>query len=290
MDTALILKQKYLTGEISEFEQAIKYLEASQLVKELLDEVEPDVLQLLNRLMELAEIPFTYRIDKVQQWVKDLVSLSYCSDGFSTTGKSNDILSCYNSMITSILIRLQVSDSEPITSGIQWIMEFQNVERNQENKWHGSRIQKYGGCMKSTPCFIGVVKAMIALSDYRRSRSYQTNEKLEKKLNLGLEYILEHQLFKRLSDGTPITKDILKLTYPFSYKTNVIEILRLLKDNNKMTHPRCDAAKEYLYKKQKNGHWQATTSAYFPKGWVMFDKPKQTSKWITYEIEQLLST
>ena len=191
-----------------------------------------DILNLLNRLTEIAEIPFAYRLDRVQKWINKLADLSFCNDGFSITGKSDDILSCYNSMITSILIRMDYSDKSRIDKGIEWILSYQNVERGAINNWAGSRILKYGGCLKSTPCYIGIVKAMIALTDYKKLFDSKTDDKIENKLRQGLDYILDHQIYMRQSNGQPITKDITKLTYPFSYKTNVIEILRLLKSNN----------------------------------------------------------
>jgi hypothetical protein len=143
--------------------------------------------------------------------------------------------------------------------------------------------------MKTTPCYIGVVKAMIALSDYKKRSDYLTNDKIENKLETGLDYILDHQVYLRQSNRQPITKDINKLTYPFSYKTNVIEILRLLKDNNLDSDTRCDFAKIYLQtKKQKNGYWKINNS-YLPKCWIQFDKPKEPGLWISYEIEKLMS-
>jgi len=93
----------------------------------------------------------------------------------------------------------------------------------------------------------------------------------------------------RQSNGQPITKDINKLTYPFSYKTNVIEILRLLKDNNLDTDTRCDLAKDYLQRnKLKDGYWRVNR-AYLPKGWILFDKPSESGLWISYEIEKLMN-
>ncbi len=288
MDSALILKQKFDSGEIKDFEQAQELLKDSQVVKELLTDFDFDIINLLNRLSEFTEIPFANKIGKVQGWLRKLAEVSCCEDGFSITGQSDDILSCYNSMITSILIRMNFQDPERILRGVDWILNYQNIERNQENKWKGSRALKYGGCMKETPCYIGVVKATIALSDYKNHPNYIPNKQLEAKLNSGLEYILNHQLFKRKSSGEPITKYITKFSYPFSYKTNVVEIMRLLKANSLETDPRCSSAKEYLLKKKdKNGFWKVN-SMYLPKFWVYFDKPKEAAYWISYEIEKVL--
>ena len=289
MDTALVLKQKFDRGEIKNYKQAAGYLKKSGVVQDLLGDFDETILNLLGRLAKISEIPFTYKLERVQTWVTELARLSYCEDGFSVTGKSDDILSCYNSMITSVLIRMKYTEVERITKGIEWILKYQNVERGLENKWSGSRILKYGGCMKSTPCYIGVVKAMIALSDFKKQDYYKPDKKLEQKLNEGLDYILEHQIYKRRSNGRAITKDITKLTYPFSYKTNLLEILRLLQDNKLDLDLRSEPAKEYLRsKRQKAGFWKVN-STYLPAGWVPIDRPKEPGEWISYEIEKVLN-
>jgi hypothetical protein len=290
MDTALELKQKYDSGEITDYIQAVDLLENSNTLKELLTDFEFETLNILNRLIVISEIPFTYHLPKVKEWVESLVEKSFCGDGFSFSGKSDDILSCYNSMITSTLIRMHYPDKNVIEAGIDWILKYQNFCRGEENTWSGSRIQKYGGCMKSTPCYIGVVKAAIALSDFKKMKNYQVNSLLEEKLKEGLGYILEHELYKQKSNGQPITKDILKLTYPISYKTNIIEILRLLKANNFNEDPRCESAREYLLaKKNKNGYWKKNSS-YIPKGWISLDKTKEPGYWLSHEIEKILSS
>lgn len=189
MDTALILKQKVDSGEIKDFDQASDYLNKSEIVKDLLSDFDFDILNLLNRLTEISEIPFTNRLDRVKKWIYKLADLSFCEDGFSITGKSDDILSCYNSMITSILIRMDYSDKNRIDRGIDWILKYQNLERGVKNNWTGSRLLKYGGCMKTTPCYIGIVKAMITLTDFKKHADYNTNDNIENKLETGLDFL-----------------------------------------------------------------------------------------------------
>jgi hypothetical protein len=208
MDTALILKQKFDSGEITDFDQASYYLDHSEIVRDLLTDFDFDILNLLNRLTEIAEIPFAQGLPRVQKWIHKLADLSFCGDGFSITGKSDDILSCYNSMITSILIRMDYPGKICIDNGIEWILKYQNVVRGGVNQWAGSRILKYGGCMKATPCYIGIVKAMIALSDYKKYSGTNINAKIEDKLSHGLNYILGHHIYIRQSNGQPITNYI----------------------------------------------------------------------------------
>lgn len=289
MDTALVLKQKVDSGEIKDFEKASAYLNKSELVNDLLSDFDFDILNLLNRLTEITEIPFAYQLERVKKWTGKLADLSFCGDGFSITGKSDDILSCYNSMITSALIKLNYYNKDKIDKGIEWIINYQNLKCGAKNDWAGKRILKYGGCMKNTPCYIGIVKSMIALTAYKKRFNYLSNDIIDEKLEIGLEYILDHQIYLRKSNNQPITKDIIKLTYPFSYKTNLIEIVRLLKENNMDSDTRCNLAKDYLLtKKQKDGYWKINSS-YLPKCWILFDKTKEPGQWISYEIDRLLN-
>ncbi len=288
MDTANILKQKVDSGEITDLSQARAYLDRSEILKRLLSDFDMDVLNILHRLNQIAEIPFAHKQERVQIWLYILADRSFCGDGFSITGEKDDLLSCYNSMITSVLIRMDYTEKFRIDSGVEWILQYQHVERGLENRWPGSRILKYGGCMKSTPCYIGLVKSMIALSDYKKKWKDEFSKQMEAKLAKGLDYILDHQVYIRKSDEQPITRDIAKLTYPFSYKTNVVEILRLLRDNHLDSDSRCDRAKNYLQsKRRKDGFWRVNSS-YLPKYWVTFDRPNENGYWITSEITKLI--
>ena len=140
--------------------------------------------------------------------------------------------------------------------------------------------------MKKTPCFYGVVKSMIALTEYKNR--FGGNKKLENKLDQGLEYILKHKVFKRLSTGEPIEPSMVKNFYPYPYKTNIIETLSLLKVNGLLGDKRCSEAIGLLKKKQRpDGFWQADTS-YMKTAWVDFDKPKKPGLWISYVISGLV--
>lgn len=288
MDTALKLKIEFDRGNIKTFGQAKEKLSRSEVLRELSRNPGNDVLNIMNNLIQLAEIPFTKDIPEVQERISKMVRLGFCNDGFSYSGKSDDILSCYNSMITSLLIYYGFDKQEYIKAGIEWILKYQNFERGMENMWNGSSVLKYGGCMKKTPCYIGVVKAVKALSDYKHSSIYQSDNKVEDKLAQGLEYILSHNLYHKKSKDKPITGYITKLTYPFSYKTNIIELLHLMKDNGLIDDPRCSDAKQLLLKKRKKGTYWSANRIYSPKGWIDFDNPGEPGEWISYKIEKVL--
>ena len=290
MDTALELKIKLSNNQILSHSDIIKHLNNSDVFALLIQDFDFNPLNLVWRLTQLAEIPYAWQHPQVIKWTNLLAQTTYTSNGFSLDGKDNSLLACYNAIITSILINLKYSDTKKIEKGINWIINYQNFKRNEQNKWEGERIHKYGGCMKSTPCFIGIVKSSLALSHYVKSSYFNKNNNIINKLNQGLHYILDHNVYLKQSNSLPITKDITKLTYPFTYKTNIIEILTLLKDNNLHNDIRCSLAKSFIKQKEKKqGYWwNQSTSIQKNKTWILFDSPKQKGEWITYKIQSIL--
>jgi hypothetical protein len=290
MDAALELKIRQKRDGVSGYGEAQAFLGRSVLFGALVQDFEHTALNLLWRLTQLAEIPFSGHHLLVKQWLDELILSTSTSEGFSLTGKTDYILACYNAMITSLLVRLDDSCPEKIKTGISWILKYQHVNRGETSTWKGTGMQKYGGCMKNIPCYMGLVKSMIALSDYKHSPHYQSDPGLEAKLEQGLEYILNQQVYLRLSDGKPIAKYITQLTFPFTWQTNIIEILRLLQKNQKLKDARCQKAMDFLKSKQKkDGSWWAQSS-HIQKStaWIPFDPPRQRGNWITNEIHNIL--
>jgi hypothetical protein len=293
-DSALTLKKAYEIGNLINMEKANVLLDKSELVSRLLVEPKqkPELFVGIRayewRLIELSEIPFTGYIKKVQDWVNLLIDKTFTSEGFSLTGNRDGILSCHNAMITTLLIKLGYNEKDKIQSGINWILNYQSIERGLECKWTGKDLNtRFGGCMKKTPCFYGVIKSMIALTEYKKQ--FGNTIDIEKKLNDGLEYILRHKVFQKLSTAQPIENSIIKNFYPYSYKTNLIEILTLLKSNDLYNNSNCYEAIEILKQKRyKDGLWRAEVSQ-MKSAWIDFDTLNKPGLWISYEISKLLN-
>ncbi|MFX0024515.1 MAG: hypothetical protein ACFE9S_19530, partial [Candidatus Hermodarchaeota archaeon] len=223
----------------------------------------------------------------VQEWIKVLVDKSYIKEGFSLEGTKDNLLACHNAMITTILIKMGYEDKEKIDAGIDWILKYQSVERGEECPWSGKDLYtRFGGCMKKVPCYYSIIKSMITLTEYKKK--YGSSEEFDTMLNKGLEYILQHRVFKKLSSDKPIEDSIILNFYPYPYRSNIIEILTLLKANGLLDDERCNDAKEILKKKQRtDGYWQADTS-YMKSAWIDFDIPKKPGLWISYIINRLI--
>lgn len=240
------------------------------------------------RLLELSEIQFTNTLEKVQNWIKLLVNKTYIVEGFSLEGEKDHLLACHNALITTILIKMVYDDKEKLDAGINWILKYQSVERGKECKWPGADLYtRFGWCMKKIPCFYGIVKSMIALTEYKKK--FGDSKQINDKLNKGLDYIIKHNVFKKLSTSKPIEDSIILNFYPYTYRSNIIEILSLLKENGLFEDEHCDDAKKVLKGKQRSdGFWQADIS-YMNSAWIDFDKLKKPELWISYIINRLLN-
>ncbi len=292
-DTALTLKEAVERGERVSMEDAQGMLAQSDLVGKLLIDPKrkPRTFAGLRgyewRLLELSEIPFVHTLDKVQAWLAMLVDRTYIGEGFSLRGNKDGLLACHNAMITMILMRLEYEDKAKIDAGIDWILAYQSVARGVECPWTGKDLfTKYGGCMKKTPCFYSVVKSMVALTEYKAR--FGGTAALGSKLDQGLDYILKHRGFKRLSVDEPIEPSIVQNFYPYTYKTNLIEVLALLKANGRLDDERCDEALGILRRSRRpDGFWQADVS-YMKSAWVEFDPLRKPGPWISYVIGRIL--
>ncbi|QTL97908.1 hypothetical protein GM661_07890 [Iocasia frigidifontis] len=294
IDPALTLKKDFDQGKNISIKKVKKILNESELINKLLAEPKQKPRTFVGlrayewRLLELSEIPYTYTLNKVKRWLNMLIEKSYIKEGFSLTGDKDGLLSCHNSMITSILMKMNYDDKDLIDAGISWIIKYQSTSRGEECRWTGKNLfTKYGGCMKKTPCFYGVVKSMITLTEYKKR--FDVSKEVQNKLNQGLEYILDHKVYKKLSTGEPIESSIIKNFYPYTYRSNIIEILSLLKANDLLDDERCNDAMDVLRQKRRDdGFWQADTS-YMKTAWVDFDKPQKPGQWVSYVIKDILN-
>lgn len=281
MDQALIMKQKLDSGIILDDQTIDQFLTSSQLVLKLTSDFSKKSLFPIWRLIALSEIPYANRLPYTQELIEYVEQAYGTADGFSITGKSADILSCYTAMLLEAFVKLGAGDRLIVQSAVDWIINYQVFERNAKTNWTGSGILKYGGCMKATPCYIGIaksVKALLYYSNIMKVHDKRIMELIEK----GLDYLLQHQLHQRLSYQEPITSHILDIAYPQSYQLNIIELLEIAFIAGKMNHPAVKAAIEYVKSKRIKGNYWKIDYSYKADGFVSFDQRGREGDWVTY--------
>jgi hypothetical protein len=285
MDRALELKISVDKGlEFSRFE-ALDLLAQSELVKKLTLDWSDDPLFYVWRLIALSEIPYAEHLDYTRKLIDRVFEKLSTPFGFSLSGDEKYFLPCYNAMLVSAMCRLGQSKSDHVLNGVEWINTHQPMERGLSVSVPKFRFDRFGGCFKQTPCYIGVAKSVFALFSYWEATGDASNNvKLEK----GKEYLLEHHLVKKLSDDTPITRHIMDVSFPESYHLNIVELIRFAGNASLLDDPRAQFAIHYLEKKKGSLGWK-TDFRYRANGYTAFDDGKKTGDWVSYIINQALS-
>jgi hypothetical protein len=282
MDTALELKIGIDNGQKFSDREVIVKLQNSKLVSELISDFPEKPIALVWRLICISEIPFSNKLDYTKKLIGKVYEKLATPFGFSLSGDERMFLPCYNAMIVSALCRLDRANDQPVRNAVEWINTNQPMQKGQKVELPNFNFDKYGGCFKNTPCYIGLAKSVFALRDFKE----QTNEtKYDKQLKKGTTYILDHRFFKRLSKDEPITD----ISFPETYHLNAVELLRFASKTNLLQDKSATELINHIEKRQnKNRKWKNNFN-YKADGYVSFDKGKKESEWTTQIINQILT-
>lgn len=290
MDSALKLRITYDDGKKLSEDEIHTLLSSSKLIQKLTGTSSDNPLFMIWRLLALSEIPYSERLPYTRDLITKIYQCLALDDGFSYTGEPDDIVPCYNGMIIYALCRLGRHGDREVQKGIEWILNYQSFRRGEKNFWTGQGIQLHGGCLKNVPCYIGICKSLKALIFYRKYTGgvHPYGSKIDEKIDLGLEYILQHKLFRRLSTGEPISRHILDLAFPESYMVTIVELLQIAVETGHMDHPGVGDTLTYLKEmNDKTGGWK-TTYIYSGKGYISFDTKSKKDGWIHYFISSAI--
>lgn len=288
MDTALTLRIYSDEGKKLNNSDIMDLLNSSQLVTDLTSAFEKKPLYAIWRIIALAEIPYTIKLDYTVQVVEYIQKYLATPCGFTLTGKESDLLPCYNAMLLEAFSKLGYTQLEAVQNAVAWIKEYQPFERNIPTNWMGKGVQKYGGCMKATPCFIGIAKTVKALIHYSKAVNHTDNE-VKALIKKGMDYVLKHELYKRISNGQPINKHILDIAFPASYQLNIVDLLEMAYLTGHIKDSMCRSAIDYVTEKRtKDGLWK-TDYIYKAEGYLSFDKRGKPGDWITYFLKRYIS-
>lgn len=281
MDTALTLRICYDKGERVNQDEIIRLLDTSQLVSQLTSSFQEKPLYAVWRIIALSEIPYVNQLAYTNQVVDYIQNHLATPSGFALTGKADDLLPCYNAMLLEALSKLGYAETECVQNAVQWIKKYQPFERSIDTGWQGKGTQKYGGCLKATPCFIGVAKAVKALAHYSIAIKHEDKE-ITQLIQKGMEYLLMHELYRKLSDGQPINNHIQDIAFPASYHLNIVELLETVRLTGYIHDSKCKSALNYINKKRtKENHWKINY-IYKADGYHSFDQRGEKGDWVTY--------
>lgn len=229
LDKALELKILTEQENFVSKKQAIIMLNESKIIEKLTCEFPESKLFAIWRILALAEIPYTIELEYTKQLIKYINENIATEYGFSYTGKVDNIVPCYNAMLVEAYCKLGLCNTKEVQIAIEWIKKYQLFDRNLVTEWNKPGIQKHGGCLKSTPCYIGIGKTVKALLWYSKCSN---DKSVDKYLDLGINYMKRHSFYKRLSNGKIIYSHITDFSYPSSYLLNIIDIAEIIYYSN----------------------------------------------------------
>ena len=288
MDNALLLKMEFDNGRELTDETINSLLFSSELIKSLTSEFSKNSLYPIWRLLALSEIPYAGRLKYTQDLLQYIEKTYATSDGFSITGKSEDMLPCYNAMIVESYSKLGFADNHYVKCAVDWIKNFQVFERDEKTSWLGVGITKHGGCLKAIPCYIGIAKSVKALLYYHNVSALQ-DDKVSEMIKKGTNYLLQHNLYQRLTNNEPITKHILDIAFPQTYQLNVVELLDIAYMTKNMNSLRVKHTVDLIKsRKTKDNDWRINY-IYKADGFISFDERGRKGEWVSYLLKKYLS-
>lgn len=281
IDTALLLRIRIESGEQPSDKEISDLLQQSRVVKKLIVDYEENPFFNLFRLICLSEIPYAECLpytQKVMAYISDYMALS---EGFSYTGEINDIVPCYNAMLLEAYTRLGKVASPEVQAALEWIKQYQVFSRNQSTKWKHNGIFKHGGCMNATPCYIGVGKTVRALITYNEFTNYADKE-VETLIKKGTCYMLQHNMYQRLSNHAPISNHITNIMFPQAYMLTLTDLVYIAGKRQLWADTHTDYLKKMLERKACDKESWKIDYIYNNKGYKAFDSPLNSSDWIDY--------
>lgn len=279
MDSALVLRMK--VDQNKEISEPFDYLDHSDIIKNYAKMTKLKPLGKIFALIGLAEIPYAEKLPITQELLAFVNQNLSTSEGFSFTGKLEEIVPCYNAMLFEAYCRLGLGKSSEAQNALQWIKQYQVFDRQQKTTWPHKGICKFGGCMMKVPCYIGIGKTMRALLTYQEKVDPH-DEKVNALIEQGVDYMLQHNLYQRLSTGQPISPHITESMFPQSYVLSLTDLMYIIEKSQYTTDPRAHDLLQLIHqKKTKTGGWKIDY-IYKYAGYLPFENRRKDSEWITY--------
>lgn len=265
------------------------HLEQSDIIQRYTQLKDLKPLGKIFALIGLSEIPYTEQLPFTQELIAFVNRQLATAEGFSYTGKSEEIVPCYNALLFEAYCRLGLGHSKEAESALSWIKQYQVFDRNQKTAWPHKGICKFGGCMKKVPCFIGIGKTVRALLTYQDLVD-PNDEKVNDMIHLGLEYMLQHKMFRRLSNGQPISPHITESMFPQSYHLSLTDLVYIIQKSQSANDPRATDLLQLIAKKRTKTDGWKIDYIYKYNGYVPFNNRRKDSEWLDYLYHKIEKT
>jgi hypothetical protein len=214
------------------------------------------------------------------------------SNGFSISisaktggGRSSGVIPCLTGNLVYSLIRLGYLQDVRVQKSINWITTYQRFDDGINEGPKGWPYDRFVMCWGKHSCHMGVVKTLKALAEIP---IIQRNKEVKNTIEEGVEYLLQHHLYKKSHDLSKISKPgWLRLGFPLMYQDDILEILGILTQLGYHDQRMQEAIDILVSKQDGEGKWKLenTFNGRFQTNIEQKGKP---SKWITLNALKVL--
>lgn len=224
---------------------------------------------------------------------------------FSRDGRRDGVLACYVAIAATTYALCGRPDlAQP---QIEWIMQYQDVRergvslRGGVERYHPGLAHRYGGCLASTTCLIGVVKAGRALEVWRRTAPDPVplvdGRDVDELLAVMREALLVRRLMLRsdgrtLALGTPPARaeEWLQPSFPLDWRTDLVEVLDLVARTGPADERMQPALERLAALQRPDGGWPLLRS-FWPAGFPSVEprSSRRSSRLVTSRVVAALT-
>jgi len=237
-------------------------------------------------LIILAELLADKNNEKIKKACEFILKYSQDreSGGFSYRGSEKNggdhdkILPCLTGNMLWSLIRFGYLEDPRIQQAINWILTYQRFDDAIKQNPKGWPYEKRENCWGKHTCHMGVVKNLKALAEIPEDKR---SEKIKKKIEQAVEFILSHHIYKKSHNLNEVAKpEWLQFGFPLIWKIDPLEILDILtrlgyKDNRMQ-----EAINLVISKRNEKGRW-ILEKTFNGRVQANIEKKNKESKWIT---------
>lgn len=281
MDTALTLRISKENNQIIQGEDVSYLIKESKIVAKLTADYMEHPLFAVFRIMCLSEIPYMENLPYTQKLLGYINKHIATAEGFSCLGGIKELVPCYNAMLLEAYSRLGMAESREAQAALKWIKQYQVFERNQSTSWLYDGVCKHGGCLGAVPCYIGIGKTVRALITYLEFTG-KSDKEAKALLYKGVEYMLRHKMFQRLSNGKPISPHVTDIMIPQNYALSMTDLIYIVGKMKLVANENVASLLALCREKEVGENQWKIDYIYNYKGYVGFESKRKVSEWISY--------
>jgi len=141
------------------------------------------------------------------------------------------------------------------------------------------------------PCAWGAARALWALAAIPTE---ERSDEVQTAIQNGLVFLLEEYDLSKANYPTPPSSTThpiwLRLNFPLFYQADILFVLRLLSELNKLDHPGAQKSLDWLEKRQSpNGRWRGA-SPFCQRTWKSLGDRQETDRWVSLQSALVLKS